>query len=356
MSVNKNNYCIIMAGGIGARFWPMSTSKKPKQFIDILGTGTSLIQQTFNRFLSVCPKENILIVTNRIYKDLVMEQLKGIGEQQILCEPCRRNTAPAIAYACHKIASQNMEANIVVAPSDHIILNEAEFSRIISNAFKATASNDFLITLGIKPSRPDTGYGYIQFEESANDLKKVSNFTEKPNLERAKEFLASGDFLWNAGIFVWSLKSILKALESHLPAVNRIFKAGFDKYNTPAEQNFVNDAFISCENISLDYGILEKSDNVFVIPSEFGWSDLGTWGSLYSIREKDDDSNTVVGNNVLTYDSKNCIVNMPEDKLVVIQGLDDYIVVEDEGVLLICKKTDEQRIRQFADDVDKLKG
>lgn len=345
-----------MAGGIGARFWPMSKTSRPKQFIDILGTGTSLIQQTFNRFLSVCPKENMLIVTNQIYKELVLEQLEGVTEQQVLCEPCRRNTAPAIAYACHKIAAQNKEANIVVAPSDHVILNETEFTRIISNAFEASAANDFLITLGIKPSRPDIGYGYIQFEEAAGDLKKVKNFTEKPNLEKANMFLESGDFLWNAGIFVWSLKSILKALETHLPKVNEIFKAGVNQYNTSAEQDFVNGAFIACENISIDYGIMEKSDNVYVMPSDFGWSDLGTWGSLYSIRKKDENSNTIVGNNVLSYDSKNCIVNMPEDKLVVIQGLDNYIVVENEGVLLICKKSDEQQIRTFVDDVSDQKG
>jgi len=345
-----------MAGGIGARFWPMSKTSKPKQFIDILGTGTTLIQQTFNRFLSVCPKENILIVTNQMYKELVLEQLEGITEQQVLCEPCRRNTAPCIAYACHKIAVHNMDANIVVAPSDHVILNEAEFTRIISSAFEASAANDCLITLGIKPNRPDIGYGYIQFEESSGDLKKVKNFTEKPDLEKANSFLASGDFLWNAGIFVWSLKSILKALETHLPNVNKIFKAGAEQYNTGVEQDFVNEAFTSCENISIDYGVMEKSDNVYVMPSDFGWSDLGTWGSLYSIRGKDENANTMVGNNILSYNTKNCIVNMPQDKLVVIQGLEDYIVVEDDGVLLICKKADEQQIRQFVDDVGKKKG
>ncbi len=355
MSINNNNYCIIMAGGIGARFWPMSKTSKPKQFIDILGTGKTLIQQTFDRFLTLCPKENILIVTNQIYKELVIEQL-GIAENQVLCEPCRRNTAPCIAYACHKIATQNPDANIVVAPSDHIILKEEEFTRIIAAAFEATKENDWLVTLGIKPSRPDTGYGYIQYLEGEDTLKKVKNFTEKPNLEKAKEFIASGDFLWNAGIFVWSLKSIIKALETHLPNVNSIFKAGADKYNTSDEQDFVNDAFISCENISIDYGVMEKSTNVYVMPSDFGWSDLGTWGSLYSIREKDENQNTIVGNNVMTYDSKNCIVNMPDGKLAVLQGLDDYIIVEDDGVLLVCKKQDEQMIRQFVDDVGDKKG
>lgn len=345
-----------MAGGIGARFWPMSKTSKPKQFIDILGTGTTLIQQTFNRFLNVCPKENILIVTNQVYKELVLEQLEGISEQQVLLEPCRRNTAPCIAYACHKIAVQNLDANIVVAPSDHVILNEAEFTRVISNAFEVSAVNNWLITLGIKPNRPDTGYGYIQYESALSDFKKVKNFTEKPSLEKAEAFLASGDFLWNAGIFVWSLKSILKAMETHLPLVNELFKAGAKQYNTATEQDFVNAAFTSCENISLDYGIMEKSDNVYVMPSDFGWSDLGTWGSLYSIRKKDNNANTMVGDNILSYDSKNCIVNMPKDKLVVIQGLDDYIVVEDDGVLLICKKADEQQIRAFVNDVGEKKG
>lgn len=350
-----------MAGGIGARFWPMSKTSRPKQFIDILGSGRTLIQQTFDRFLTVCPKENILIVTNEIYRQQCLDQLEGITEGQVLCEPCRRNTAPCIAYASYKIHQQNPEARIVVAPSDHIILKEAEFTEIINTALETSAKHDWLITLGIKPSRPDTGYGYIQFledklEDVDNRIKKVKTFTEKPQLEKAKQFLASGDFLWNAGIFIWSLKSILSAFEYYLPEVNKLFKNGLGIYDTKNEQAFVNETYPVCENISIDYGIMEKAQNVYVLASDFGWSDLGTWGSLYSIRSKDENQNAIHGDHVLTYDSKNCIVNVPKEKLVVLQGLDDYIVVEDEGVLLVCKKEDEQKIRQIVDDVRDKKG
>ena len=361
MEPNKNNFCIIMAGGIGARFWPMSKTSRPKQFIDILGTGRTLIQQTFDRFLTVCPRENILIVTNEIYRQQCMDQLEGISESQVLCEPCRRNTAPCIAYASYKIHQQNPDARIVVAPSDHIILKEKEFSDVINTALETSATHDWLITLGIKPSRPDTGYGYIQFEGDEvggvdNRIKKVKTFTEKPHLEKAKEFIASGDFLWNAGIFIWSLKSILTAFETYLPDVNKLFKDGLGVYDTNEEQDFVDKTYPVCENISIDYGVMEKAKNVYVLESDFGWSDLGTWGSLYTIREKDQDQNAVLGDHVLTYDTQNCIVNVPKDKLVVLQGLDDYIVVEDDGVLLVCKKQDEQKIRQIVDDVRDKKG
>lgn len=361
MEINKNNYCIIMAGGIGARFWPMSKTSRPKQFIDILGSGRTLIQQTFDRFLTICPRENILIVTNELYRQQVMDQLEGINKSQVLCEPCRRNTAPCIAYASYKIHQENPEALIVVAPSDHIILKEKEFTEIINTALETSAKNDWLITLGIQPSRPDTGYGYIQFEEEKlkivdSRIKKVKNFTEKPQLEKAKTFLASGDFLWNAGIFIWSLKSILTAFETYLPEVNNLFKSGLGIYDTKDEQAFVDKTYPICENISIDYGVMEKAKNVYVLASDFGWSDLGTWGSLYSIREKDSEQNTILGDHVLTYNTSNCIVNVPKDKLVVLQGLDDYIVVEDDGVLLVCKKQDEQMIRQIVDDVRDKKG
>lgn len=361
MEINKNNYCIIMAGGIGARFWPMSKTSRPKQFIDILGSGRTLIQQTFDRFLTICPRENILIVTNELYRQLVMEQLEGINENQVLCEPCRRNTAPCIAYASYKIHQENPDALIVVAPSDHIILKEKAFTEIINTALETSAKNDWLITLGIKPSRPDTGYGYIQFEGEElsvvdGRIKKVKVFTEKPQLEKAKEFLVSGDFLWNAGIFIWSLKSILRAFETHLPEVNKLFKDGLGTYDTKDEQVFVDKTYPICENISIDYGVMEKAKNVYVLTSDFGWSDLGTWGSLYSIREKDSKQNAILGDQVLTYNTSNCIVNVPKDKLVVLQGLDDYIIVEDDGVLLVCKKQDEQMIRQMVDDVRDKKG
>jgi mannose-1-phosphate guanylyltransferase len=345
-----------MAGGVGTRFWPMSKTSHPKQFIDILGSGKTLIQQTFDRFLKICPKENIYIVTNQIYKNLVLDQLQGISEKQVLCEPCRRNTAPCIAYANYKILQVNPDANIVVAPSDHIILKEDIFTDVILSAFEASSSNDWLLTLGIQPSRPDTGYGYIQFDKNItykndNRIKKVINFTEKPKLEKAKSFLESGDFLWNSGIFIWSLKSIMKAFYKYLPEVDAIFNEGISKYNTAEEEIFINKAYTVCQNISIDYGVMEKADNVYVLASDFGWSDLGTWGSLFDIRKKNEQGNSVVGKNVMMYDIKNCIVNMPKDKLVVLQGLDDYIVVENDDILLVCKKSDEQQIRQFVDDV-----
>jgi len=359
--MNKNNYCIIMAGGIGARFWPMSRQNHPKQFIDILGTGDTLIQSTFNRFRRVCPAENIYIVTNEIYKKQVLDQLPDIQEAQVLCEPSRRNTAPCIAYANYRIFQLNPEANVVVAPSDHIILKEDIFIEVITAALEASEKNNWLLTLGIQPSRPDTGYGYIQFDESTvyqadNRIKKVKTFTEKPQLEMAKQFLSSGDFLWNSGIFIWKLKTIMAAFDKHLPEISQLFKAGTGKYATPEEDAFIQQTYSVCKSISIDYGVMEKAENVYVLSSDFGWSDLGTWGSLYDTRKKDEHGNTVVGQNVLMYNSHNCIVNMPKEKLVVLQGLDDYIVVEDEGTLLVCRKGDEQHIRQFVNDVMIEKG
>lgn len=359
--MNKNNYCIIMAGGIGARFWPMSRQNHPKQFIDILGTGETLIQSTFNRFRRVCPAENIYIVTNEIYKKQVLDQLPDIQEAQVLCEPSRRNTAPCIAYANYRIFQLNPEANVVVAPSDHIILKEDIFIEVITAALEASEKNNWLLTLGIQPSRPDTGYGYIQFDESTayqadNRIKKVKTFTEKPQLEMAEQFLSSGDFLWNSGIFIWKLKTIMAAFDKHLPEINQLFKSGIGKYDTPEEDAFIKQTYSVCKSISIDYGVMEKAENVYVLSSDFGWSDLGTWGSLYDTRKKDEYGNTVVGQNVLMYNSHNCIVNMPKEKLVVLQGLDDYIVVEDDGILLVCRKGDEQHIRQYVNDVMIEKG
>ncbi len=359
--MNKNNYCVIMAGGIGARFWPMSRTSQPKQFIDILGTGQTLIQQTINRFLKICPVENIYVVTNEMYKEQVKEQIPALSYDQILCEPARRNTAPCIAYANYKIMEKNPDAVIVVAPSDHIILKEDVFTEVIISALQAATENDWLITLGIEPSRPDTGYGYIQFDqklydERDNRIKKVKTFTEKPELKIAEKFLESGDFHWNAGIFVWSLKSIQKAFEIHLPEVDEIFKDGIGIYNTKKEESFINSAYAVCRNISIDFGVMEKAENVYVLSSDFGWSDLGTWGSLYATRQKDENKNSIVGKNVMTYDTTNCVINVKGDKLVVLQGLDDYIVVEEDKVLLICRKVDEQNIRQFVTDVKTEKG
>lgn len=352
----KNNYCVIMAGGIGSRFWPMSTTKQPKQFIDVLGTGRTLIQQTWDRFLRVCPKENILIVTNGIYKNQIKEQLPEITDDQILCEPTRRNTAPCIAYANQKIFKQNPNANIVVSPSDHIITKEDKFIEVVTTALNATNQNDWLVTLGIKPSRPDTGYGYIQYENTDSEIKKVKTFTEKPNLEIAKSFIESGDFVWNAGIFIWSLKAINKAFDKYLPEVNEIFVDGIEQYNTPNEESFIEEAYSVCKNISIDYGIMEKADNVYVLPANFGWSDLGTWGSLFENSKKDENNNVVQSKNALLYNSKNNVVNVSDDKLVVIQGLDDFIVVEKNNSLLICKKEEEQLIRNIVNDVKLEKG
>ncbi len=357
----ENNYCIIMAGGVGARFWPMSRTSHPKQFIDILGTGKTLIQQTFNRMSRICPKENIYIVTNEIYKEQVLSQLPEISEHQVLCEPMRRNTAPCIAYANYRILKRNKDAVIVVAPSDHIILDENEFISNVNSVIKAASDKDCLMTLGIIPSRPDTGYGYIQFEEGnvyAGDtnIKKVKTFTEKPDHELAQTFLKSGDFLWNSGIFIWSLKSIMKAFKDHLEDVDVLFREGMDLYETIKEEDFISNTYSVCKNISIDYGIMEKANNVYVRVSDFGWSDLGTWGSLFDIRNKDENGNAVIGKNVMTYDSSGCLINVPKDKLVVIEGLNDYIVVEEEGTLLICKMSDEQSIRQIVSDVKLEKG
>ena len=359
--MNKNYYCIIMAGGIGARFWPMSRTKIPKQFIDILGTGETLIQQTFNRFLKICPAENIFVVTNEIYDGLVKGQLPDLPGNNILLEPAMRNTAPCIAYANYKIKSVNPEACIVVAPSDHLIIKEDEFVRVILDALGSAAENNWLITLGIKPGRPDTGYGYIQYDESrkfgkSNKIRKVKTFTEKPNQELAEKFLASGDFLWNAGIFIWSLKSISKAFEKYLDDIDGLFKKGVGKYNTPKEKQFINETYTICRKISIDYGLMEKATNVYVLSADFGWSDLGTWKSLYEIREKDKNGNVLTGKNVMLYNTGNCIIRMPKDKLVVIQGLENFIVIEEDDTLLICNKDEEQQIRQFVTDIKVDKG
>ena len=361
MSINKHYHCVIMAGGIGARFWPMSRTTHPKQFIDILGTGETLIQQTFKRFTRIIDPKNIYIVTNEIYRDLIKQQIPEMIDEQIICEPARRNTAPCIAYANYRIYKKDPDAKIVVAPSDHIILKEEMFLQNVTTALEAVSENDWLLTLGIRPSRPDTGYGYIQYMEGTvyerdPHLKKVKTFTEKPNLELAVTFLKCGDFLWNSGIFIWSLKSIMKAFESFLPEVDILFKKGIDIYETPEEKEFIAETYPICKSISIDYGIMENANNVYVLAVDFGWSDLGTWGSLYENLSKDDSGNAILGKDILMYDSKNCIVNMPDNKVVVLQGLTDYIVVESENILLVCRKSDEQQIRQFVNDVRLNKG
>ena len=359
--MNKDYFCVIMAGGVGARFWPMSRTDHPKQFIDILGTGETLIQRTFKRFVKICPAENIYIVTNEIYKDLVTKQIPEIPENNIVLEPAMRNTAPCIAYANYKINAVNPDAKIVVAPSDHLILDEDQFLNDILKALEAATENNWLVTLGIKPSRPDTGYGYIQYDDQEKyeknpRISKVKTFTEKPDAELAEKFLESGDFLWNAGIFIWSLKSIMNAFDEHLDDVNDLFRDGIGKYNTPEEKGFIDEIYASCRKISIDYGVMEKASNVYVQSVDFGWSDLGTWGSLYEVWKKDENRNAVSGKKVMLYDTRNCIINMPKDKLVVLQGLDDYIVVEEDDALLVCKKSDEQQIRQFVNDIKNNQG
>jgi mannose-1-phosphate guanylyltransferase len=360
--MNNNHFCIIMAGGVGSRFWPLSRTRKPKQFLDILGTGRTLLQQTVDRIRKVIPIENIYIVTNEDYEALVNKQLPELSHQQVLLEPLRRNTAPCIAYANHKIKLINPDAKILVAPSDHIILKEQDFLDVVIKGLEFVTENDSMLTLGIQPNRPETGYGYIQINgdktriELNESFRRVKTFTEKPDLAMAEIFIQSGDFFWNSGMFFWSLSTIMKAFNTYLPEVDQLFSEGRDFYNTERESEFINKVYPNCKNISIDYGIMEKAENVHVLCSDFGWSDLGTWGSLYDILEKDEDKNSVTGSNVFCYNSKNCLINLPENKLAVIQGLDDYIVVESENILLICRKQDEQKIKNFVNDVRLEKG
>lgn len=339
-----------MAGGIGSRFWPMSKESYPKQFLDVLGTGESLIQMTFSRLKKVVPADQIYIVTNTRYKNLVLEQL-DINEAQVLTEPMRKNTAPCIAYAAHKIYNLNSEANLIVAPSDHLILKEEKFVQIINKALDRSESEDTLVTLGIKPSRPDTGYGYIQFDNDSDlmmgDIKKVKQFTEKPNRELAEIFVKSGDYYWNSGIFIWKASTIIKAFEKFKPELNSLFCTKGADYNTPNEQAFINTAFEACEDISIDFAILENAKNVYVVLANFGWSDLGTWGSLYAHLDKDVEGNAVQGAGAFMFETENCIVKLPENKLALIQGLKDHIVVESDGVLMIVKQEDEQKIKGY---------
>ncbi len=358
--MNSKNYCVIMAGGIGSRFWPMSKTAFPKQFHDILGVGRTLIQMTYDRFLPLVPKENILIVTNSRYKDLVLQQLPDLKPEQVLCEPYMRNTAPCVAYAAFWIAEKEPDANIMVAPADHLILNNEEFLRIMDVSIRQSKESGNLVTLGIKPTRPDTGYGYIQFADSKEvvdpRVKKAKTFTEKPDIELAKDFLESGDFYWNSGIFIWGLTAIMNAFQKHLPEMFKAFNDGAGIYGTEGEEAFIEKTYSSCDNISIDYGIMEKAKNVNVVLSDFGWSDLGTWGSLHTHLAQDDRSNGVVGQNVMLYNCADNVVNVPNDKLVVLHGLNGYIVVDSDNTLLVCKKEDEQKIKQFVNDIKIQKG
>ncbi|KAB1154560.1 mannose-1-phosphate guanylyltransferase [Tenacibaculum aiptasiae] len=349
--MNNNYYAVVMAGGIGSRFWPVSTQEYPKQFHDMLGTGESLIQRTYNRINQLIPSENILIATNERYEALVLEQLPKTSKKQLLLEPAMRNTAPCILYAALKIYNQNPDALMLVAPSDHWIENETEFLNNIETSFEASASSDILMTLGIQPDSPNTGYGYINFEESSNTIKKVKNFTEKPNLEKAKEFLASGDYLWNAGIFVWSAKSILNAFKEHLPNMVTTLDDGNNVYNTDFEDDFIKSNYEKCENISIDFGVMERAKNVHVLPVDFGWNDLGTWGSLYNKLGKDSQQNAIVGSKTIFRDANGNMVRTQNGKKVVVQGLNDFIIVEKDDVILICPRKDEQDIKQISAEV-----
>lgn len=346
----NQNYCVIMAGGVGSRFWPFSRNNRPKQFLDFFGTGRSLLQMTYDRFRQVMPAENILIVSNVIYKDTILEQLPEINCTQVLLEPHRRNTAPCIAYAINRIKAITDQANIIVAPSDHLILKENDFIETLKAGLDFVEHNDSLLTLGIKPSRPETGYGYIQIDEGSGNLRKVKTFTEKPNAELAQVFFETGEFYWNSGIFLWNLKTIDKAFETLLPDVASKFKAGPDVYNTPKEQAFIDEIYPTCMNISIDYGIMEKAENVFVLCADIGWTDLGTWGSLYEMSNKDEHANVALKCKTLFYESSENIIALPHDKLAVIEGLSGYLVAESDNVLLICKKDNESRIRQFVND------
>lgn len=351
---SQDNHLVIMAGGIGSRFWPMSTPECPKQFVDVLGCGRSLLQLTVDRFKGICPTENVWIVTSAAYAGIVRQQLPDVPSQNILQEPCRRNTAPCIAYVSWRIKSQNPKANIVVSPSDHIVMDVQEFQRVVNSSLKFVSETDAILTLGMKPTRPDTGYGYIQADLNASsaankELFPVDRFREKPDLETAKAYIAQNNFFWNAGIFIWNVSTIVNAFRVYEPAIAEIFESMNEVYGTEQEQETINVRFPDCPNISVDYAILEKADEIFVFPADFGWSDLGTWGSLRENSQRDAQGNALIGQRIDMYESQNCMVHTTGEKRVVIQGLDGYIVAEENGTLLICKLSEEQRIKQFSE-------
>lgn len=353
--MSNNSYCVIMSGGIGSRFWPFSREARPKQFLDFFGTGRSLLQMTVDRFKKILPVENIFIITNESYAEMTMKEVPELNPSQILLEPLRRNTAPCIAYAAYHINAINPDANIIVAPSDHLILKEEEFANVLKKALDFVDRNPVLLTLGIKPNRPETGYGYIQIdEEKVDGVNKVKVFTEKPNYELAKIFYESGEFFWNSGLFIWNNQTILKAFHDHMPEIANIFDQGIGLYASEREKKFIEEQYAYCPNISIDYAIMEKASNVCVVGADFGWSDLGTWGSLHEISDKDKEANVALTSEALFFDSSENIVAIPAGKLAIVQGLNNYIVAESDGVLLICKKEEEQRIKQFVADT-KLK-
>ena len=348
-----NNHLVIMAGGVGSRFWPMSTAECPKQFIDVLGTGKTLLQLTVDRFGDLIDPSNIWVVTNEHYADIVAQQLPDMPKGNILCEPCRRNTAPCIAYVSWRIKSKDPKANIVVTPSDHVVMDVQEFQRVVKQCMAFTADSDAIVTLGMKPSRPETGYGYIQANLSASSLRnkeifRVDSFREKPDLETAIQYIQKNNYFWNAGIFIWNVSTIVNAFRIYQPKLAKIFESMLPIYGTEREQQVINEKFPNCENISVDYAIMEKAEEIFVCPADFGWSDLGTWGSLLQQSKRDLYGNAVIGKEVSLFETHNCIIHTTQEKKVVVQGLDGYIVAEQNDTLLICKLSEEQRIKQFS--------
>ena len=351
--MDKNFYCVIMAGGVGSRFWPLSRQEHPKQFLDILGTGRTLLQMTFDRFKDVCPSENFLVVTSQEYVDKVKEQLPEIPVDNILGEPARRNTAPCAAYAAFKIKKKNPAATMVVTPADHFIVDTGKFRKVVEEAMNFAKDRVALVTIGIKPTRPETGYGYIQMCgdcDATMGIVPVRTFTEKPDYEMAKVFVENGEFLWNSGIFIWSVKSIMLALEKYMPEMFTLFD-DLSKYYTENEKSFIEDVYTKVKATSIDYGIMEQASDVYVYPADFGWSDLGTWGSLYEYSAKDENKNAVSGNLVKLFNTKNSIVKMPDNKLVVLNGVSDLIVAEYDGMILISAKSEEQKIRQIINEI-----
>lgn len=356
--MNTHRYVAIMAGGIGSRFWPMSRVARPKQFLDVLGLGRTLIQQTVDRYKKVVPVENIFIITSADYMELVREQLPEIAPAQILAEPYRKNTAACIAYMAYKLKGLDPKASMMAAPADHLVMDGEAFGMVANQAFEFVEARDVLVTIGIKPHHPNTGYGYIQFdpEVRVGEVFDVKTFTEKPNLEMAKAFLTSGDFLWNAGIFTWTIDSILSALEKHVPEINELFQSERSAFNTSEEAAAVERIYTQCVNMSIDIAVMEKADNAYVIPANFGWSDLGTWNSAWDNVEKDYFGNAVVGKQVMVVDANNCMVHATDDKLMVLQGLKDYIIVDTPDVLLICKRDQEQAIKEYVAEVKRNFG
>jgi mannose-1-phosphate guanylyltransferase len=353
MQQNKDLYVVLMAGGVGVRFWPYSRNSRPKQFLDVLGTGRTLLQSTYDRFLPLCPKENILVVTHEEHAALVREQLPDLNPEQILREPMRKNTAPCITYASYKIRQLNKQAVMVVTPSDQLVLKEKEFQEVILKAVGQANKQDKLITLGIKPTRPETGYGYIQYLEQKGFIKKVKTFTEKPALSIAKKFLDSGDFVWNAGIFIWGVQAIIDALQQHQTELTDVFEDIESEMGTPTEAKAIEQAYGQCKNISIDYAVMEKADNVYVCLGNFSWSDLGSWSSIHEISDKDKDNN-VVQANAMVYETRNTIIKGSKDKLIVVQGLNGYLVGEFGNVVIVCEKDKEEQFRKFVNDAKAL--